>query len=87
MNGDKKTQVRGGVGIFSGAPPFVWISNQASNNGVDFGSFVNTSGVAFNADVNANRPSNAAANTSYNLAVTEKDFKFPNNYQLTTNNL
>lgn len=77
VNGDKKTQVRGGIGIFSGAPPFVWISNQASNNGVDFGSFVRTTGVAFNADVNAYRPANAAANTSYNLAVTEKDFKFP----------
>ena len=77
VNGSKNTQVRGGVGIFAGAPPFVWISNQASNNGVDFGSFVRTSGIAFNADVNAFRPANAVANTSYNLAVTEKDFKFP----------
>jgi len=77
VKGDKTTQVRGGLGIFAGAPPFVWISNQASNNGVDFGSFVNTSGVAFNPDVNAYRPSNAGANTQYNLAVTAHDFKFP----------
>jgi hypothetical protein len=87
VNGDKKTQVRGGIGIFAGAPPFVWISNQASNNGVDFGSFVLQPGVngvlatdprfKFNADVNANRPQNATANTSYNLAVTDKNFKFP----------
>lgn len=79
--GDKLTQVRGGFGIFAGAPPFVWISNQASNNGVDFGSFVvSTAGdprLAFNPDVNANRPANATANTSYNLAVTAEDFKFP----------
>jgi hypothetical protein len=77
VKGDKTTQVRGGLGIFAGAPPFVWISNQASNNGVDFGSFVNTAGVAFNPDVNAYRPQNAAANTQYNLAVTANDFKFP----------
>lgn len=84
VTGNKETQVRGGVGFFAGAPPFVWISNQASNNGVDFGSFSLTSTanpadprLAFNPNVNANRPTNAAANTSYNLAVSDKDFKFP----------
>jgi hypothetical protein len=76
VDGNKQTQLRGGVGIFAGAPPFVWISNQASNNGVDFGSFVRTN-VAFDADVDASRPVGAAANTSYNLAVTDRDFKFP----------
>lgn len=30
------TQIRGGAGIFSGRPPFVWLSNQYSNTGVDF---------------------------------------------------
>ena len=30
------TQIRGGAGIFSGRPPFVWISNQFSNTGVEF---------------------------------------------------
>ena len=29
------TQVRGGVGIFSGDPPYVWVSNQYSNTGAD----------------------------------------------------
>lgn len=29
------TQFRGGVGIFSGDPPFVWISNQYTNTGAD----------------------------------------------------
>ncbi|MCX6558805.1 MAG: TonB-dependent receptor [Candidatus Aminicenantes bacterium] len=36
---DKKTQVRGGIGIFSGRTPYVWISNQFSNTGIDFTRF------------------------------------------------
>lgn len=74
--GDKTLQVRGGAGIFSGPPPFVWISNQASNNGVQWGSF-NKSNVAFNADPDAYRPTGATANTSYSVALVDKDFKYP----------
>jgi hypothetical protein len=36
VNRDKKTQVRGGIGIFSGRTPYVWISNQYSNTGMEF---------------------------------------------------
>ncbi|HVF97284.1 MAG TPA: carboxypeptidase regulatory-like domain-containing protein, partial [Flavisolibacter sp.] len=75
--GDKTVQVRGGVGVFAGPPPFVYVSNQASNNGVDFGSFVRTSGISFSNNVDAARPANATANTQYNLAITDKNFKFP----------
>ncbi|OWP61747.1 TonB-dependent receptor [Hymenobacter amundsenii] len=85
VKSDKTTQLRGGTGIFTGRVPFVWISNQASNNGVLFGSFdrnnssaaASTAGFPFNPDVNAYLPTSAAANTSYNLAVTSRDFKFP----------
>lgn len=85
VKGDKTLQLRGGTGIFSGPPPFVWISNQASNNGVDFGSFVRAANTtAFSPNVDAYRPVNGAANTSYNLAITDRDFKFP---QLFRNNL
>ncbi|HEX8657649.1 MAG TPA: hypothetical protein VF690_08955, partial [Hymenobacter sp.] len=88
VNDDRKTQLRGGTGVFTGRVPFVWLSNQASNNGVQFGSFSiqgavpngNNPGASiypFNPNVDAYRPQNAAANTRYNLAVTDKDFKFP----------
>ncbi|SHN43123.1 carboxypeptidase regulatory-like domain-containing protein [Chitinophaga sp. CF418] len=73
---DKTLQVRGGLGIFSGPPPFVWISNQASNNGVQWGSFTK-SGVAFSADPNQYRPESASANTAYLVALTDKNFKYP----------
>jgi len=75
--GDKTLQVRGGGGIFSGPPPFVWISNQASNNGVQFGSFTKTTGVVFSADPNAYRPTAGAANTSYSVALVDNNFKYP----------
>ncbi|HZE83760.1 MAG TPA: TonB-dependent receptor, partial [Puia sp.] len=31
ITGDRTWQLRGGAGIFEGAPPFVWIENQAAN--------------------------------------------------------
>ncbi len=84
---NNQTQVRGGIGLFSGPPPFVWISNQASNNGVQFGSYTvrpNVGGVSandprfiFKSDINANRPSAGAPNTSYNLVFTDANFKYP----------
>ncbi|MBA4196681.1 MAG: TonB-dependent receptor [Chitinophaga sp.] len=74
--GDKSLQLRGGVGVFLGPPPFVWLSNQASNNGIQFGSFTKT-GVVFNQDPNAYRPSGASANTSYSAAITASNFKYP----------
>ncbi|OJW18042.1 MULTISPECIES: TonB-dependent receptor [unclassified Mucilaginibacter] len=91
VNGQGNTQLRGGVGIFTGPVPYVYISNQASNNGVQFGSYTLVPGqagvlatdsrLAFNPDVNANRPKAAAANAQYNLAIIDKNFKFPSNFR------
>jgi len=86
VNGDKQTQVRGGSGLFAGTVPFVWISNQASNNGLLFGSYTVTkaatpgaSQLIFNPNVNANRPAPGAgaANTSYELDVANPNLKYP----------
>lgn len=86
------TQLRGGAGVFTGPVPYVYISNQASNNGVQFGSYSivpNAGGVLvtdprliFNANVNANRPTSGAANASYNLVVVDRNFKFPSNFRV-----
>ncbi|MGF7038397.1 TonB-dependent receptor [Mucilaginibacter lappiensis] len=88
VNGDQSTQVRGGSGLFTGTVPFVWISNQASNNGLLFGSYTIVKGapgntqaqndqLKFNPNVDANRPKNAAANTSYELDVADPNLKYP----------
>ncbi|CAN5852855.1 TonB-dependent receptor [soil metagenome] len=37
--GDRTTQVRGGVGFFSGRAPGVWISNAYGNTGLDYARF------------------------------------------------
>jgi hypothetical protein len=80
VNDDKMTQVRGGLGVFSGRVPYVWLSNQLSNNGVLFGSerITNPTNRPFNANVDAYRPaiSSTIVPTTYNLAVTDPDFKF-----------
>ena len=81
---NQKTQIRGGIGEFSGPPPFVYISNQASNNGVQFGSFSNA-GInpatgkpyIFSNDINAYRPTAGSVPTTYNLVFTAKNFKYP----------
>ncbi|NCD71668.1 TonB-dependent receptor [Mucilaginibacter agri] len=85
VNGDQSTQVRGGSGLFAGTVPFVWISNQASNNGLLFGSYTVTKAnsptdqrLIFNPNVNANRPvGQGAANTSYELDVADPNLKYP----------
>jgi len=74
--GDKTLQVRGGTGIFAGPPPFVWISNQASNNGIQFGSFTKSK-VAFNVDPTAYLPTAGAPNSSYSTALVSSNFKYP----------
>ncbi len=90
VNDDKRTQLRGGTGIFTGRIPFVWVSNQAGNNGVQFGSIdvqgAAAAGYSFNPNVDyyRNQLLSNGLNTAYNVAFTARDFKFP---QVFRNNL
>ena len=80
--GDKSTQIRGGVGIFTGRVPYVWISNQYGNTGVEFGR-VDVSNPTFNFSSDpANQPKpgitpgmSPVATSEINL--TTSDFKMP----------
>jgi hypothetical protein len=77
----RTTQLRGGTGIFTGKPLFVWISNQIGNTGVltGFDDLSNTTARPFNPDPNAYKPTNVtgAPAANYELALTDPDFKFP----------
>lgn len=79
VTGDRSLQIRGGTGIFSGRPAFVWISNQVGNNGLLTGSFTfnGTKNYPFSPNVEKYIPENATAPASYAIAVTDPDFKFP----------
>ena len=83
--GDQTLQIRGGAGLFQGAPPFVWVSNQASNSGMAlFGSFTNNNTNVFNPDVNAYRPAaTAGLSSSYSINVTDPNYKFPQVFKST----
>lgn len=82
--GNKTLQARGGTGIFTGRIPFVWLSNQASNNGVLFGSIIATgsasaplSAYPFSADPRTYIPANASAPASVLINSTSANFRFP----------
>jgi outer membrane receptor for ferrienterochelin and colicin len=85
INSDQTLQIRGGVGLFQGAPPFVWISNQASNSGMAlFGSISNGTGYMFSPDVNAYRPTvTPGLSKSYSINVTDPNYKFPKVFKST----
>jgi hypothetical protein len=83
--GDQTLQVRGGAGLFQGAPPFVWISNQASNSGMAlFGSIFDATGYKFSPDINFNRPqATAGLSSSYNINVSDPNYRFPQVFKTT----
>ncbi len=86
--GNRSTQLRGGSGVFTGRPAYVWISNQIGENGIltGFEELNNTRARPFNPDPNRYKPTSVtgAAAASYALAFTDPGFKFP---QLWRNNI
>jgi hypothetical protein len=89
VKGEKKTQIRGGTGIFTGRPPYVFLSNQIGNNGVLTG-FIDVSGTAaanYGFTANPNQyfvPSTPTLPSTFDLALTDPNYKMP---QVWKNNL
>lgn len=80
-HGKRNTQLRGGSGIMSGPPLYVWISNQIGNNGMLTGSasIDNTNTRPFNPNPDAYKPLRVTGQpaSSFALAYTDDNFKFP----------
>jgi hypothetical protein len=82
LKGEKKTQIRGGTGIFTGRPPFVFLSNQIGNNGVLTG-FIDVSGAQasqYGFTTNPNQyfiPQTPTLPSTFDLAFTDANYKFP----------
>jgi hypothetical protein len=74
-----KQQLRGGIGIFQGRAPFVWISNAYGGTGIEQ-VLLTCSGACprpvFNPDPNA-QPRNLGAASAQDIALTDPDFQFP----------
>jgi hypothetical protein len=80
VNGEQHTQIRGGTGIFTGRPAYVWISNQIGNTGVLTGFFQasNTTAYPFNPDPDTYKgAATGGPASSFQLALTDPNFKFP----------
>lgn len=81
---DQSTQVRGGTGVFTGKPPYVWISNQIGNTGAlsALTQTDNTTAFPFNPNVDKyKQAATGALAGSYELDVTDPNFKFPQTWR------
>jgi len=76
---NKSLQLRGGTGVFTGRPAFVWISNQIGNNGILTGytALDNTTNYPFNPNPATYIPANPTLPPTYELNTTDRNFKFP----------
>ena len=97
--GDQRNQVRGGLGLFTGPPPFVYLSNAFGNSGLSGyasltcgGTSASTGPPPFNAANIANPPTSCVATgtatpatiaASANIATIDPHFRFPQYQKIT----
>ncbi len=78
---DHRTILRGGVGVFSGRAPFVWLSNIWTNTGVEMkGAQIRSNVPSFEkygADVERLMQENQSTATKPTINTVARDFKFP----------
>jgi len=78
VNGDRTTQIRGGIGIFTSRLPLVWPGGTYNNNGIT-GGFNFEFGQPFVADINNQfeDPAPGSGNVGGNIDLLAEDFKLP----------
>lgn len=78
VNGDRTTQIRGGIGVFTSRLPLVWPGGTYNNNG-SVGGFAIAFGEEFEPDVNNQfeDPAPGTGGVGGNIDLISKDFKLP----------
>ncbi|WP_316821196.1 carboxypeptidase regulatory-like domain-containing protein [Pedobacter gandavensis] len=80
VTGDRTMQVRGGLGLFTGRVPFVWMANQFTNSGMLYGSVDQTATttvpIAFVPDPNKQNTAGTPGKT-YEVNLLSDKFKLP----------
>ena len=81
VKGDRSIQLRGGIGIFTGRVPFVWLSNQFTNSGKLFGTVdarttAINGGKGFDPEI-ANQRNLGPAGTTAEINLVSPNFKIP----------
>lgn len=77
---ERRSLVRGGVGLFTGRVPFVWLSNAYGNTGVELKKVTISDNPAPNMTDYANNPLAGVANgksAASDLVVIDKKFRYP----------
>jgi hypothetical protein len=81
IGGSGTEQVRGGIGLFSGRTPYVWLSNQYGNTGIEFRRISVARGngsqrIPFITDPNA-QPTSIGSAATNEIDVIDPDYKYP----------
>ncbi len=78
--GDARQQIRGGIGVFAGRTPYVWLSNAYGNTGVESTALSCTgtcaAGLTFTPDP-LNQPRSGAAGSTISVDLVDGDFQMP----------
>lgn len=73
---DAKSQLRGGIGVFAGRTPYVWISNAYANTGIESTSLTARGSITFNPDP-FNQPHSLGAAGAVTVDLIDPDFEYP----------
>lgn len=76
-----RQQIRGGIGLFSGRTPYVWLSNQYGNTGIEFrrlqvSPFATTNNIPFVPDPD-NQPTTVGRASTNEIDVIDPAYDFP----------
>jgi len=78
--GDGVAQLRGGVGLFTGRTPYVWVSNNYGRTGISQTSIQYYGDVQFNPDPD-NQPTEIGGATTQDINAIDPDFNFPQTWR------